>query len=154
MALLALVLAGCGGGRNARSGPISVGPSQDTLPESSVPAPDVKSAGESGAGFGGGSPPPGTLGGLPPGEAGPLQPQSLYDFTQTQINPWGPVAETLEIELQGGGTMTVNRLVSVDPFTSTYQLENGNIFITNADLSQGAQYSGVSPKRGGVCEGR
>jgi len=68
-----------------------------------------------------------------PGNAYPLTQQSLFDFTQAGIAPWGPVVQTLHVLVQGQ-QYTVNRLVSTDPFTAMYQMENGDIVFSNEPL--------------------
>lgn len=70
-----------------------------------------------------------------PGNAYPLTPQSLFDFTQTGIAQWGPVAMTQQVAV-GGQTYTVNKLASNDPFTAVYQMENGDIVISNEPLER------------------
>ena len=40
----------------------------------------------------------------------------------------------MQVELEGGGTTTVNRLSSSDPFTGFYQLGDGSLVFTNRDL--------------------
>jgi len=92
----------------------------------------------------GGTPPGGGMspnggGGLldypPPGpESGPLEPQSLIDYDQGNIGPWGPVISQQQVIIQGQ-QYTVNRLSSPDPFTPTWQLPDGEIVVSNTPLA-------------------
>ncbi|MDQ3022759.1 MAG: S8/S53 family peptidase, partial [bacterium] len=68
-------------------------------------------------------------------EAGPTVEQSIFDYTQTGLAPWGPVVATQQY-LLGGQTLTANQLSHPDPFTGLWQLSNGDIVITNAPLTQ------------------
>jgi hypothetical protein len=70
-----------------------------------------------------------------PGNAYPLTQQSLFDFSQTGIAPWGPVAQSMQVVV-GGQTYSVNRLMNNDPFTAMYQMENGDIVFSNEPLSR------------------
>ena len=81
------------------------------------------------------------------GEAYPTEPQYLWDYTQERINPWGPVLYAVPVPT-AGGTIMVNRLSSPDPFTATWQLEDGlgTILVTNADITQGLQQVEENPE--------
>jgi len=78
----------------------------------------------------------GMLDGGTGGEAGPVgEPQSLADWSEGSIGPWGPVVQTVQVNVSGGGDpIPVNRLASEDPFTGVYQLPNGRIIATNGPL--------------------
>ncbi len=81
--------------------------------------------------FGGG----GILGGGAQGDAMPLEPQDPIDDGQPHsIGPWGPVIATYQVDNGQGQVVTVNQLASSDPFTATYQLEDGTIVVSNEDL--------------------
>lgn|GEM_PF-826660 len=133
----ALFIVACGGSTHSPSEIPALNGADATQPADK----EVGLAGPGSGGDGGGGP----LDGQEPtpwgygDEAGPLDPQSLVDFEQTGINPWGPVVETLCVPQPGGGSITVNRLLSPDPFTAWYQLENGGLLETNKDLSQGIE---------------
>jgi hypothetical protein len=71
---------------------------------------------------------------LPGQEAGPSEEQSLIDFDQHSICPWGPVIQQIIVPVAGTDPITVNRLSSPDPFTPTYQLPDGEIVTTNTPL--------------------
>jgi hypothetical protein len=85
----------------------------------------------------GGDSPDGGGGGLdyptPGPEAGPLEPQSLIDYDQGSIGPWGPVIDQQHVFLQGQEYI-VNRLSSPDPFTPTWQMPDGEIVVSNTPL--------------------
>ncbi|MBN2082227.1 hypothetical protein JW859_08465 [bacterium] len=72
------------------------------------------------------------------GQAGPIgDPQSLADWSQTAINAWGPVIQTHYVSTgQGGLTVPVKQLYSPDPFTATYQMEDGSIVVSNRPLGE------------------
>ncbi|MCD6119534.1 hypothetical protein J7K50_06805 [bacterium] len=95
---------------------------------------DLERGGSAALGSGGGG---GGVLGSAVNTAGPIgDPQSLTDWTQTEIGPWGPVIYSYQVEIEPGHFVTVNKLISPDPFTSTYQLENGNILVTNLPLEE------------------
>jgi len=99
---------------------------------------DVELRGSSGQGLSGkpGADGGGALGGGIGGtDAWPTQTQSLFDFTQTGVAPWGPVVQTFYVPY-GGQTYTVNQLSSSDPFTAMYQLENGDLVLSNDPLEE------------------
>lgn len=76
------------------------------------------------------------LGGGGAVNAAPLAPQSLIDDGQPHsIGPWGPVEYSQQVALPGGGTTTLTRLASVDPFTATWQLADGTIVVSNEPLT-------------------
>ncbi|MCD6283191.1 S8/S53 family peptidase [bacterium] len=132
----ALFIVACGGSAHSPPEIPSLQATDATAPADK----EVGLAGPGSGGDGGGGP----LGGRDwpePGEdAGPLEPQSLVDTGVPEaLGPWGPVLWQLTVPDPGGGggTTTVNRLSSSDPFTATYQLEDGTILVTNEDISQG-----------------
>jgi hypothetical protein len=67
--------------------------------------------------------------------AGPTLQQSLFDFTQTGIAPWGPVLATHTVSANGQ-VYNVNELEDGDPFLGMYQLPSGDIVFTNRPLEQ------------------
>ncbi|MBN2082168.1 S8/S53 family peptidase [bacterium] len=75
-------------------------------------------------------------------EAGPLgSPQGIDDLGGG-INPWGPVQIVHEVTI-GEDTYIVNQLASPDPFTATYQLEDGRIIVSNEPLGVIATFNGT-----------
>jgi hypothetical protein len=64
----------------------------------------------------------------------PLTVQSIVDYTQTAIGPWGPVTDVIPVVVDGQ-TYVVHRLGCSDPFTAIYQLPNGDITMSNLPLS-------------------
>lgn len=136
LALLALALA-LGGCNSGASGRIALAPSAgggqhaaDTtdggsgLPDGGEPAEDESGGDVDGGGGGGGL-----------SDAQPTVIQSLFDFTQTGIAPWGPVLLTQQVTVNGQ-LHTINRLASSDPFTAMYQLENGDIVLSNRPVEE------------------
>lgn len=70
------------------------------------------------------------------GEAGPLgPPQALADWSEEQIEPWGPIATVHDVEV-GGAHYLVSELATSDPFTPTYQLPSGSIVNSNRPLEE------------------
>lgn len=134
---VALFIVACGGSTHSP-------PEIPSLQGTDATQPVDKEVGLAGPGSGGDDGGGDPLGGRDwpePGEdASPLEPQSpLDDGLPNSIGPWGPVLWQFVVpDLGGGGgTTTVKRLSSSDPFTATYQLEDGTILVTNEDLSQG-----------------
>ena len=65
--------------------------------------------------------------------AGPVgDPQELLEL-EYGIEPWGPVVATHAVSINGE-SYTINRLASPDPFTATYQLEDGTIRVANGPV--------------------
>jgi hypothetical protein len=119
-----------------RAGNHSAG-SQLTAAPSSSPPPS-KAIALTGAGTGGSGNYLNGGGGNGREVAHPQTLQYLWDHTQTGINPWGPVQYTVAVPtLQGN--ISANRLSSPDPFTATWQLNDGTgtILVTNLDITQG-----------------
>lgn len=113
-------------------------------PAPQISAPQHTVATQGGNGFdagggdsllGGGQPEPLTGLNNDPGNAYPLTQQSLFDFSQTGIAPWGPVTQSMQVVV-AGQTHQVNRLLSNDPFTAMYQMENGDIVFSNEPLAR------------------
>lgn len=100
----------------------------------------------SGQGFGagpdgGGDGPLG--GGGSPG-SGPSVIQSLFDYSQPGLAPWGPVEQSFNVTV-GGQTYSVNKLAHYDPFIGKYQLANGDIVMTNEPLESVVVMSANQP---------
>jgi len=131
---VAFFIVACGGSTHS--------PSEiPSLEGTGMAQPADKEVGVAGPGSGGGDGGGGPLGGRDwpePGEdAGPLELQDPEDDGQPHsIGPWGPVIATYEVEVEPGETTIVKRLSSSDPFTATYQLEDGTIVVSNEDLSE------------------
>jgi len=134
--MLALFLVACSGNTHSPPEIPSLTGTNATQPIDK----EVGLAGPGSGGDGGGGDPLGGRDWPEPGEdAHPLEIQYLWDHSQDEISEWGPVLWQLTVPDPGGGggTTTVKRLSSSDPFTATYQLEDGTILVTNEDLSQG-----------------
>jgi hypothetical protein len=135
IAVMLLFILCCHGCASSRKPPAGAAFGTDKAEDLSA-----KQAKDNGPGFSGGPgdvPDGGMLNGGG-GQAGPLgEPQSLADWSQTAINPWGPVIQTHYVSKgQGGQIVPVNQLFSPDPFTATYQLEDGTIVVSNRPLSE------------------
>lgn len=118
------------------SGAVKPGPASP-----SAPAPHQSASGQGGGqGFssgpdgggasgGGGS----LLGGGGYVASGPTVIQSLFDYSQPGLAPWGPVVQSFNVTV-GGQTYPVDKLAHYDPFIGKYQLANGDIVMTNEPL--------------------
>ena len=66
-------------------------------------------------------------------DAQPTVIQSLFDYNQPGLAPWGPVVQVLDVVVSGQH-YAVHELAHFDPFTKMYQLPNGDIVFSNEPL--------------------
>ncbi len=129
--LTALALLACGSSSNhSSSAQLAAATSSSSTPHKAIALTGA------GAGGGGGK---NLLGGGNRREvAHPQTLQYLWDYTQTGINLWGPVQYSISVPT-AQGSITANMLSSPDPFTATWQLDDGTgtIIVTNLDITQG-----------------
>jgi hypothetical protein len=74
-------------------------------------------------------------------EAGPTVIQDEASLRANGILPWGPV-QAIHTVTVGSTVYTVNQLTSPDPFSATYQLQNGSIVVSNEPLESIVTFTG------------
>lgn len=152
--MLAAWLSACAGGSGGRVSGSASGGGAGAPPADSATGDGARATnGGLGIGFGGapdgggasggGDGPLGGPGGV---DAAPTVQQSLFDFTQTGIAPWGPVVDTFQVPVSRQ-VHTVKQLSSTNPFLATYQLENGDIVWTNKPLVDVVSFNGQDAPR-------
>jgi len=68
-------------------------------------------------------------------------PQDEASLAANGIQPWGPVQAVHTVTI-GNQQWVVNQLSSPDPFTATYQLPDGTIFVSNEPLESIVTFTG------------
>jgi len=74
-------------------------------------------------------------------EAGPTVIQDEASLRANGILPWAPVQAVHTVTV-GSTVYTVNQLTSPDPFSATYQLQNGSIVVSNEPLEDIVTFTG------------